>query len=343
MDNISVSVIIPVYNKQDYIKSCIDSILCDNTCSIEIIAVDDGSKDKSISVIEDICSGDFRVKLITKENGGSSSARNMGIKYAKGDYILFVDADDYLAPGAIDKLYNKAIKNDLDVVVFDIIKEYVNKSEVWPDFNISDNEVLEGSSYLNDYFYGCCIPSACNKLWKRKLFTENNIYFPEDIDFGEDGATVPRLIINAHKVGKINEGFYHYKIHESSKIFNNNGKVYQYIDSYNIVMNYLNKKGFIISDIEKFNYKYTYAYKMLESVVFFKSNNKNRHYLKLYNEFLQDISNNNSYIVKYDNKFFNKKSFYISNIILKSYKINRYLGEMIKSIIILLKRIKNIK
>lgn len=335
--DIKVSVIIPVYNKEKYIKDCIDSVFNGQLSDIEVIAVDDGSLDNSKAVLEKLSSEDSRIKLIVKENSGSSSARNMGIKNSKGKYILFLDADDYLEKGTVAKLYEKAEDNDLQVVVFDIIKDYEDKSELWGDFSLEEDKVSNGREYLKKYLLNCCIPSACNKLWKRSLFIDNNIFFPEDIDYGEDGATVSRLMINELKVGKINKGLYHYKIHESSKIFNNNSKVYEYLDSYNLVMNYLEEKNFKCSESLKFTYKYTYAYKILEEVTFFDKKMKAKGYRKLYKEFLNDVKVKENKLMFEDDKFFNKKAFFRSNIIVKSYKISSVLGNIAK---IMFKNIK---
>lgn len=341
--SIKVSIIIPVYNKEKYIENCINSILSGDLYDIEVIAVDDGSNDNSVNVIKSMQSKESRIKLLTKENGGSSSARNMGIKYAMGEYILFVDADDYLEQKSIKKLYNKAKNNNLDVVVFDIIKDYDNKSEKWGDFCLGDNESATGYDYINKYLLNCCIPSACNKLWKRTLFADNNIYFPEDIDFGEDGATVPRLMLNAGSVGKINEGIYHYKIHESSKIFNNDSKVHEYLDSYNLVMDYLESNNFKCSKSLKFTYKYTYVYKMLEEINTLGNKIKSQDYNKLYENFLLDIKDSESKLIKVENdEFFNIKSFFRSNFMIKCYKLNRILGDISKIIFIFMKKVVRI-
>ena len=117
-ENPAVSVIVPIYNVEKYLAECVDSILGQTFQDMEIILVDDGSLDASGQMADDYAARDKRVKVIHKENGGQSSARNAGMKIARGEYIYFCDSDDYISLDAIEILYETATKNDLDMVLF---------------------------------------------------------------------------------------------------------------------------------------------------------------------------------------------------------------------------------
>lgn len=121
-----ISVIVPVYNTEKYIKKCIRSIIEQTLKEIEIIIVNDGSKDKSLEIIKDLMKQDRRIKLINKENEGVSSARNSGIKMAKGKYIQFIDSDDWIEKEFLEKMYDFAEKENVDIVVSDYYEDYSN-------------------------------------------------------------------------------------------------------------------------------------------------------------------------------------------------------------------------
>ena len=110
-----LSVIIPVYNVENYLRECLDSITSQTVKDIEIICIDDGSTDNSPKILKEYQKKDSRIKIITKENGGQASARNLGIKKAQGEYIAFIDSDDFIESEMLEKLYTKAKDNNLDI------------------------------------------------------------------------------------------------------------------------------------------------------------------------------------------------------------------------------------
>jgi len=114
----AISVVIPVYNVEKYISACLDSVVNQTFTDIEIICVNDGSKDNSLKILEKYSSNDKRIKIINKENGGAASARNTGMENAAGKYIYFLDSDDYISLNALEILYNHAEKNNLDILYF---------------------------------------------------------------------------------------------------------------------------------------------------------------------------------------------------------------------------------
>lgn len=114
-----ISVIIPVYNVENYLGECLDSILNQSFKNLEVICVNDGSTDNSLKILESHAKNDSRVKIISQENNGPGYARNVGLKYAKGEYVLFVDSDDFISNDSLNDLYNNAVSNNSDLVLFD--------------------------------------------------------------------------------------------------------------------------------------------------------------------------------------------------------------------------------
>ena len=204
-----LSIIIPVYNTSKYIHKCIDSLLMQTLDKIEFIFVDDGSKDDSVDIITKYMKKDKRIKLLKKENGGAASARNYGIKYAKGEYIAFVDSDDYVAKDMFKIMYERAKKDDLDIVLCNHYLVYGDKLEVNP-ININENEkVITSSEYI------MVAPSPCNKVIKREYMEKCKFYFPEGIMY-EDLASIPLLGLNDPKVVYINKCLYYYVQNDNS-------------------------------------------------------------------------------------------------------------------------------
>lgn len=322
-----VSIIIPVYNGEKYLKKCIDSVLCDKLRDIEIIVVNDGSKDNTESIAKSCIEIDTRVKLINKPNGGSSSARNKGVDIANGEYVFFLDADDFIKKDTIYNIYKKASKYNLDVVVTDIgLYKNISNIEYVTDTNFNDYEIISSDQYLKKIFLGEAITSICNKLWRMELYKNKNLSHTEHISYGEDGATLPRLIINCQRIGKINEMMYFYRIHKSSKMHSNKIKSYQYVEAYNVAMNYLRTKNIIWLKEYEFTYKYNYVYSVLENVfIFSKKYRYNEDYRLLYRDFLRDIKDENNKFIKDNTKRTIKRRF-----IINSYKFNTVTGEFIK-------------
>lgn len=179
-----ISVIVPVYNAERWIKKCIFSILRQTYHNIEIILVDDGSKDKSLTICKNFAKTDTRIRIISKENGGVSSARNAGLLSAKGEYITFVDSDDFLASNAIGVMAKVIEQSKADFCVGQII--YLS-----PVGNVHQNRVKNrvckriDMSEFCDFLDGMDT-GPCGKLFKRSVIKQNNIMFDESVHMGED-------------------------------------------------------------------------------------------------------------------------------------------------------------
>ena len=196
---IKVSVIVPVYNVEEYISKCLDSLVEQTLKDIEIIVVNDGSPDNSQKIIDKYVKKYKNIKSYIKKNGGLSDARNYGLKYAQGEYISFIDSDDYVDKTMMEKMYKKAIKDDLYIVVCDNIEVYDEK-EVYKksNFHYSDDSVKN---------YIISPPMACTRLYKRNIFDKvkftKGIYY-EDLDLN------PSLVVLTDKIGFVDEGVYYY-------------------------------------------------------------------------------------------------------------------------------------
>lgn len=221
-----VSIIVPVYNVEKYIKCCIESIIRNNNSDYEIILVDDGSKDNSGEICERYAKKYNFIKVIHKVNGGLSDARNAGLKIANGDYILFVDGDDYVNGALIKKIKDDCILQGLpDVVFLGAFKVFPNnKKEQLDDAYIANMivgknsiEVLKYIASLKKY-----PASVCTKLISRKLIEKNALYFEygkksEDLDWTK------KLLFAANSFGVCNVNYYYYRQLRTGSISNTLG------------------------------------------------------------------------------------------------------------------------
>lgn len=203
-----ISIIVPVYNVEEYLQRCIDSILNQRFKDFELILINDGSTDNSLKICKEYSLSDSRVKVINKENGGLSSARNAGINIAKGKYIGFVDSDDWINEEMYQTLYNLLQEYDCDIAECCYKKVYdekiIEKQKKRYEISILSNIKILESMYVNN-FAGSTI--SVNKLYKSSLF--KNIRFPEG-KLNEDQFTTYKIYFNSRKVVSINREMYYY-------------------------------------------------------------------------------------------------------------------------------------
>lgn len=216
-EKIKVSVIIPVYNSEKFLKKCLESILYQSFKEIEIIIINDGSTDGSLKIIEQFMLEDERIILINQKNQGVSVSRNKGIKMAKGEFLLNVDSDDWIEKEYIEVLYKKALEKDLDIVISDIYFEYLTKKGfILKDLYLKEGEIITGNDYCNIFIEKNFHGYSCNKLIKKSLYVDNNIYYRKEISVLEDAEVILKLGYYAKRIGKINGIFYHYLQHSHS-------------------------------------------------------------------------------------------------------------------------------
>ena len=195
-----VSVIVPIYNVEKYLEKCINSLLSQTLEDIQIILVNDGSKDNSGNIAKEYEKNNKdRVIYVEKENGGLSDARNYGLKYATGDFIAFLDSDDYIEKNAYEEMYNKAIEENADYVECDFIWEFPNKIRVDKQYPYKNKK--EMLSFVRVV--------AWNKLIKRQLIIDNNLEFPKGLRY-EDVEFTYKLIPFINKFAYIDKPFIHY-------------------------------------------------------------------------------------------------------------------------------------
>ena len=185
-----VSIVIPVYNTEKYLDECLNSIEDQTLKEIEIICVNDGSKDNSLAILEKHSKKDKRIRILNQKNSGVSVARNNGIKISRGKYIMFVDSDDIVPRHACQKAYNCAEDHDVQVVCLGNIC-YIDGDKVdLNSFKYDESKVKEISceNYQNPYYsLKIEMSSVWNKIWRKSFLVDNNIYFKEGISRGEDG------------------------------------------------------------------------------------------------------------------------------------------------------------
>ena len=201
-----VSVIVPIYNVEKYLEKCINSLLSQTLEDIQIILVNDGSKDNSGNIAKEYEKNNKnRIIYVEKENGGLSDARNYGLKYATGDFIAFLDSDDYIEKNAYEEMYNKAIEENADYVECDFIWEFPNKIRVDKQYPYKNKK--EMLSFVRVV--------AWNKLIKRQLIIDNNLEFPKGLRY-EDVEFTYKLIHFVNKFAYVNKPFIHYVQREGS-------------------------------------------------------------------------------------------------------------------------------
>ena len=253
MKNVKVSVIVPVYNVEKYLGKCLDSLVNQTLKDIEIIVVNDGSPDNSQEIIDRYQKKYKNVKSYIKENGGLSDARNYGLKLANGEYIAFVDSDDYVSYDMYEKMYNKAISNNFDMVVCDLNYIYPDK-EVRAYSNIKNDTTNIKKVMLNIY------PTAWNKIYKRELFNDK-LRFKKNVWY-EDVELIYRMLPYVKNIGVVSLPLYQYVQREGAITSTINKKLYHYIDNWNgIVTFYKENKLYdeYYREIEYTYVRYLYA------------------------------------------------------------------------------------
>lgn len=216
-----ISIIVPVYNTEKYLHRCIDSILLQSYEDIELILVDDGSSDNSGTICDEYASKDSRIKVFHQVNQGVSVVRQIGVYNATGDYVIHVDADDWIEPTAIEDLYKTAVNNQADMVISDYWLEDEDGSRqiVQDPEDLSANHVL--MKLLRQELYGCC----WNKLVKRSCILEHKIQFtPSHISYCEDLLFNCRLLKHDIRVAYLPKAVYHYFFANQSNLSNSRTK-----------------------------------------------------------------------------------------------------------------------
>jgi glycosyltransferase involved in cell wall biosynthesis len=233
-----ISIIIPVYNAEKYLQQCLDSVVNQTLKEIEVLCVNDGSKDGSLNILEEYQKKDSRIKVFTQENSGPATARNVGLENAKGEYVWFVDADDWIELNACEILYVRAKIDNLDILIFcaynvpniqptkaDISYRALDCIPAYFEQKVFTLE--EGKSFLFN------IPREMfNKLLKKDFLYENNLYFEEK--FYEDIIFNMKCIYSSHRFGVLKKFLYNYNFYANpnSIISTASDKIHMVVDNY---------------------------------------------------------------------------------------------------------------
>lgn len=223
MNDFIVSIIVPVYNVEKYIEKCIESIIKQSYSNLEIILVNDGTNDTSGSICEKYCELDERIKYITKLNGGLSSARNAGLEIATGEFVLFVDSDDFIDIDLVKDCVLFINNNNTDLVIFNYNKIYENGIiSKGLELSLSNNTYNLNEIGLDNYFYKYFLNykhgvEAWNRFYKRSLIENNGIRFVDNKKiFAEDLLFNLYYLVHVKKIGTIEKSYYNYLIRNSS-------------------------------------------------------------------------------------------------------------------------------
>lgn len=279
---IKVSVIIPVYNTEDYLKECIESLVNQTLREIEILIVNDGSTDSSLEIMKEFKNKYPNIiKIFDKVNGGQASARNYALSFAQGEYLGFVDSDDWVDSTMYEEMYEKAEKEDADIVICDMVDHFPDRTVCYP------------SSRFENKFK--VTPSACNKLFKRSLVKED--VFPVGLWY-EDFEFTTMQLMKTDCISVIHKGLYHCHCREVSTMYNNNSEKNQDIlvvlehlveyvekngwyEKYKNVLEYLYIDHVLITSINRVQKQTNEKKKIV-------INNLRKEVLKRYNSFYKD-------------------------------------------------------
>lgn len=242
-----VSVVVPIYNVEKYIKKCMDSLVNQTLQEIQIILVNDGSTDESGNIAKEYASKyTNKIIYLEKENGGLSDARNFGMRYAEGEYIAFLDSDDYVENTMCEEMYNKAIQEVSDYVECDFVWEYPDKTK--KDKRNSYNNKKEMLTNVRVV--------AWNKLIKREILEKNNISFPKGLRY-EDIEFTYKLIPYLNKTSYVNKEFVHYVQRNNSIANVQNERTAEIFTIFDNIIKYYQEKNFYEEYKEELEYSYS--------------------------------------------------------------------------------------
>ncbi len=209
-----ISVIVPVYNVEKYLKACLDSLITQTLKPHEIILVNDGSTDRSKEICEIFAQKFKHIRLINQNNQGQASARNTGLDHASGDYIVFIDSDDFIAANMLATLYKKAVDLGVDMVKCGVWR-FLDENEVNKWWGIEGNDiVLEGiRAFFRAFFDNIINSSVCNAIYKNYLF--DDLRFLEG-KMMEDNFIKPQLMLKSNKIAVIPDTLYYYRQRKGS-------------------------------------------------------------------------------------------------------------------------------
>lgn len=265
------SVILPVYNVEDYLEYCLDSIVNQTFKDIEIICINDGSTDNSLKILNEYAKIDSRFVIVSQENQGQGTARNLGIDIASGEYIVFVDPDDWIDLNMLEKLNEKFQLYSTDMIQFDCLQHYDGKQRlkikelsllkvVYKKFkyDLNHNKFFSWQDFKKELFH---IPLALwNKAYSRDFLNKNNLRIP-NTRIAEDEAFSICCLLSTDKVYYIGEPFYHYRMRTGSTVHQASDKNFCIFDNIKFLSEFLERKNLytnLYEDFEKYKFDVLY-------------------------------------------------------------------------------------
>ena len=206
-----VSIVVPVYNTENYIAKCLDSIAAQTYKDFEVIVVDDGSSDSSGEICDDYASRDNRFKVFHIKNGGVAAARNFALEKCNGKYVTFVDSDDWVKPEFLEMLYDEVSKNRSDMVIYDFFIERNNETIIKSYAALRKHKQSVAEEILKEQIH----PGLWHKLFVKQIIEAHHLRFPK-YNYGEDLCFVLNYLYFAPNVSFVCEPLYHYRIHGGS-------------------------------------------------------------------------------------------------------------------------------
>lgn len=236
-----VSVIVPVYNAELFLSKCINSLINQDYKKIEIILVNDGSNDNSKTICDEFSLKDSRITVVHRENKGVSSARNLGLEMCSGDFIMFIDSDDWIELNTISTLMNIQDESNYDLIMYGLSREYLElKKTTNQPFNEeifeNKNQILKA---LPNFIKNEKVNSLCNKLYKSEVIKNKQIFFDESLNIAEDALFNYQVFFEINTLYISEQCFYHYTVKDHPSLTKRyNPKKYEMLV---FVNNYLNK------------------------------------------------------------------------------------------------------
>ena len=245
-----ISVIIPIYNMEKYLKKSLLSLKAQTLKEIEFICVNDGSTDKSLEILNKFAKSDERFKIFNQQNSGVGKARNNGLTRANGEYIAFLDPDDWVDSTTYEKLFNQAKKQNCDLLVFNYknidengkILSFVRFKDKFKGFFDLNSEKCFNWRDIKEKVFGGFFYSSWNKIYKKDFITKNKIQFT-DCSMSEDNAFVFASTLMAEKIGYNDDVFYNYLFRNSSAVHKVTDKNFCIFKVYDAVMSVIKKCG----------------------------------------------------------------------------------------------------
>lgn len=286
MSGVKISFIVPVFNKEEHVRNCLNSLISQDFTDIEIIVVDDGSIDNTPQILKEY---EDKIILKTKINAGVSAARNDGILLARGKYTICIDADDYVEKDYASSVYDVAERFEADIVITDAFKIYGNKKVYLKDFETKDECTIDKDEYLRRLLasrHNKVLHNTWNKAIKTEILKEN--LFPVGITQAEDFHALVRNVIASKTLVKLNRAFYNYNIGENNTSgFEKLKAVMDHKFVYEDIVSILKNKNLaleMVPDLEFRKIKSVYM-----PAISSRPNLKNSSYLKALDLFYDDI------------------------------------------------------